>query len=129
MVQVAAPWHMVKVPVGMPLAQLVSLVVRVHVPQKTPLLRVPVEVPFDVPLTCPVSASEFPPDEEFIVRFIVPVTWPDELVLRVADPFPLAIEAKHALLLKKLTEVTSRAPPPEPTLNPVMKSSRLGSTP
>lgn len=73
-VQVAVPWHMVKVPVGVPLAQLVSVVVRDQVPQKTPLLRVPVEVPFDVPLTCPVSARELAPDAEFIVRFIVPVT-------------------------------------------------------
>ena len=115
---------MTKVPVmGVVPPQLVFerlVLLKFHTPQTTPLLNVPVAavVPFDVPLTpppgaCAVSWSVLSACIGFVVgfaldvisRLMLPVTWPVDAVVIVADPpWVVAVTPvkKHAPLLMKL---------------------------
>ncbi len=116
-VQVAVPWHMMKVPLVTAVHALsaVDPGASVQVPTTLPLLRVPVVVvvPFDVPEIVPVKASFVPVPFAVTVSVKGPLTVPALLVLRLAVPDSLVTFKpvwKQEFALKNEMPVMSRGP-------------------
>ena len=111
MVQVAALWHMRKVPVPEQ-PELLLVLVRFQVPHTTPFVMirtvpgVPVAVPLMPPLVPVVRVSVLPVGvSDVAMKVIEPVTWLAELVFNDAVPEGVLSVTKHGPALIKLKPV------------------------
>src|SRR5215467_12586601 len=116
-VQVAAPWHMMKVPAVTGLHEESALApgFSVQVPTTLPPLSVPVVVvvPFDVPVIVPVRSKAVPEPAAVIVRVNGPLTVPALVVLSVAVPDSVSASTpvrKQEPALKNENPVMSSGP-------------------